>query len=178
MVDLAPPYAPTADDDVAQSSRSWRAAIIDFCRRQPLGTVGLALVLVMAAAGLSAEWIAPYNPTSNDFAVMTEPPSWAHLMGTDQFGRDLFSRIVFGARTALIVGFSCAIVGGVAGLVLGVASAYFGGRVDLLLQRLLDVVMAFPLIIMALAVIAIFGSGVYNVIVAITIPLIPRCARV
>jgi peptide/nickel transport system permease protein len=178
MVDLAPPYAPTADDDAAQSPRSWRAAIIDFCRRQPLGTVGLVLVLVMAVAGLSAEWIAPYNPTSNDFAAMTEPPSWAHLMGTDQFGRDLFSRIVFGARTALIVGFSCAIVGGVAGLVLGVASAYFGGRIDLILQRVMDVVMAFPLIIMALAVIAIFGSGVFNVIVAITIPLIPRCARV
>ena len=178
MVDLAPPYAPTADDDAAQSPRSWRAAIIDFCRRQPLGTVGLVLVLVMAVAGLSAEWIAPYNPTSNDFAAMTEPPSWAHLMGTDQFGRDLFSRIVFGARTALIVGFSCAIVGGGAGLVLGVASAYFGGRLDLILQRVMDVVMAFPLIIMALAVIAIFGSGVFNVIVAITIPLIPRCARV
>jgi peptide/nickel transport system permease protein len=178
VVDLAPPFAPTADDDVAHSSRSWHAAIIDFCRRQPLGTVGLGLVLVMAVAGLSAEWIAPYSPTSNDFAAMTEPPSWVHLMGTDQFGRDLFSRIVFGARTALIVGFSCAIVGGGAGLVLGVASAYFGGRVDLLLQRFLDVVMAFPLIIMALAVIAIFGSGVFNVIVAITIPLIPRCARV
>ncbi len=178
MVDLAPPYAPTVDDDAAQSPRSWRAAIIDFCRRQPLGTVGLALVLVMAVAGLSAEWIAPYSPTSNDFAVMTEPPSRAHLMGTDQFGRDLFSRIVFGARTALIVGFSCAIVGGVAGLVLGVASAYFGGRLDLFLQRVIDVVMAFPLIVMALAVIAIFGSGVFNVIVAITIPLIPRCARV
>jgi peptide/nickel transport system permease protein len=149
-----------------------------FCRRQPLGTVGLVLVMVMLVAGLSAEWIAPYNPTSNDFAAMTEPPSWAHLMGTDQFGRDLFSRIVFGARTALIVGFSCAIVGGVAGLVLGVASAYFGGRLDLVLQRVMDVVMAFPLIILALAVIAIAGSGVHNVIVAITIPLIPRCARV
>ena len=178
MVDLAPPFAPTADDGVTQSSRSWRAAIIDFSRRQPLGTVGLVLVLVMAVAGLSAEWIAPYDPASNDFAAMTEPPSWAHLMGTDQFGRDLFSRIVFGARTALIVGFSCAIVGGIAGLVLGVASAYFGGRLDLFLQRVMDVVMAFPLIIMALAVIAIFGNGVFNVIVAITIPLIPRCARV
>jgi peptide/nickel transport system permease protein len=178
MVDIAPRYAPVAVDDVAERPRSWRAGVIGFCRRQPLGTVGLAVVLVMAVAGLSAEWIAPYSPTSNDFAAMTEPPSWAHFMGTDQFGRDLFSRIVFGARTALIVGFCCAIVGGVAGLVLGVASAYFGGRIDLVLQRVLDVVMAFPLIIMALAVIAIFGSGVFNVIVAITIPLIPRCARV
>jgi peptide/nickel transport system permease protein len=177
MVDLAPPNVP-AVETTAESPRPSREGIIGFCRRQPLGTVGLVLVMVMAIAGLSAEWVAPYNPTSNDFAAMTEPPSWAHLMGTDQFGRDLFSRIVFGARTALIVGFSCAIVGGGAGLVLGVASAYFGGRLDLVLQRVMDVVMAFPLIIMALAVIAIFGSGVYNVIVAITIPLIPRCARV
>ena len=177
MVDLTPPYAPAADS-AAESPRRPREGIIDFCRRQPLGTAGLVLVLVMAVAGISAEWIAPYNPTSNDFAAMTEPPSWAHVMGTDQFGRDLFSRIVFGARTALIVGFSCAIIGGVAGLVLGVASAYFGGRLDLVLQRVMDVVMAFPLIVMALAVIAIFGGGVFNVIVAITIPLIPRCARV
>lgn len=177
MVDLSPPYVP-AVDIAAESPRPSRAGIVAFFRRQPLGTVGLLLVLVIAVAGLSAEWIAPYNPTSNDFAAMTQPPSWAHVMGTDQFGRDLFSRIVFGARTALIVGFSCAIVGGAAGLVLGVASAYFGGRLDLILQRVLDVVMAFPLIIMALAVIAIFGSGVHNVILAITIPLIPRCARV
>jgi peptide/nickel transport system permease protein len=176
MVDLAPPFA-AAVADAAASQRS-RASIADFCRRQPLGTVGLVLVLVMAVAGLGAEWIAPYSPTANDFAVMTEPPSWAHIMGTDQFGRDLFSRIVFGARTAFIVGFSCAIVGGFAGLVLGVASAYFGGRLDLVLQRVLDVVMAFPLIILALAVIAVFGGGVFNVIMAITIPLIPRCARV
>jgi peptide/nickel transport system permease protein len=176
MVDLAPGFTP-AVDTAAELPRS-RTRLLDFCRRQPLGSVGLALVAVMAVAGLGAEWIAPYSPTANDFAAMTEPPSWAHLMGTDQFGRDLFSRIVFGARTAFIVGFSCAIVGGFAGLVLGVASAYFGGRIDLLLQRVNDVVMAFPLIIMALAVIAVFGGGVFNVILAITIPLVPRCARV
>src|SRR5215469_14903804 len=179
MVDIAPRCAPAAAiDDLAESPRSWRTGTIKFCRRQPLGSVGLALVLVMAVAGLAAEWIAPYSPTANDFAAMTEPPSWAHLMGTDQFGRDLFSRIVFGARTAFIVGFSCALVGGFAGLVLGVASAYFGGRIDTVLQRVNDVIMAFPLIILALAVIAVFGSGVFNVILAITIPLIPRCARV
>jgi peptide/nickel transport system permease protein len=173
MVDLV---APVGIED-AEAPRS-RVDVVDFCRRQPLGTVGLVLVLVMGVAGLGAEWIAPYNPTSNDFAAMTEPPSWAHIMGTDQFGRDLFSRIVFGARTALIVGFSCAIVGGFAGLVLGVGSAYFGGYLDLVLQRVLDVIMAFPLIILALAVIAVFGGGVFNVIMAIAIPLIPRCARV
>jgi peptide/nickel transport system permease protein len=109
---------------------------------------------------------------------MMQPPSLTHLLGTDQFGRDLLSRIIFGARTALIVGFASAFVGGFAGLVLGVGSAYFGGRIDLIFQRVLDVLMAFPLIIMALAVVAVFGTGVYNVILAITIPLIPRCARV
>jgi peptide/nickel transport system permease protein len=132
----------------------------------------------MAVAGFSAELIAPYSPTANDFASMTEAPSWAHWLGTDQFGRDLLSRIIYGARTALIVGLSSALVGGIVGLVLGVGSAYFGGLGDLILQRVFDVMMAFPLIIMALAVVAIFGTGVQNVIVAITIPLIPRCARV
>jgi peptide/nickel transport system permease protein len=138
----------------------------------------MAIVIVMAVAGFSAELIAPYSPTSNDFASMTEAPSWAHWLGTDQFGRDLLSRIIYGARTALIVGLSSALVGGSAGLVLGVGSAYFGGLIDLILQRVFDVMMAFPLIIMALAVVAIFGTGVQNVIIAITIPLIPRCARV
>ena len=78
----------------------------------------------------------------------------------------------------MIVGLTSALVGGVAGLVLGVGSAYFGGKTDLIMQRVFDVLMAFPLIIMALAVVAIFGTGVQNVIIAITIPLIPRCARV
>src|SRR5580698_1560884 len=155
----------------------WSRAL-RFCRRQPLGTFGLVLVMIIAITGIFAEVLAPYNPTANDFAVMTEAPSLDHWLGTDQFGRDLLSRIIYGARTALIVGLTSAIVGGFAGLVLGVASAYFGGRLDLIFQRIFDVVMAFPLIIMALAVVAIFGTGVHNVIVAITIPLIPRCARV
>ena len=122
--------------------------------------------------------IAPYDPTSNDFAAMTEAPNWAHWLGTDQFGRDMLSRIIFGARTALVVGLSSAFVGGATGLVLGVGSAYFGGWLDMVIQRVADVMMAFPLIIMALAVVSIFGTGVHNVIIAITIPLIPRCARV
>jgi peptide/nickel transport system permease protein len=168
--------APTEATRAARRS-PWRS-ILTFCRREPLGAFGMIIVIVMAFAGFSAEWIAPYSPTANDFASMTEAPSWAHWLGTDQFGRDLLSRIIYGARTALIVGLSSALVGGSAGLVLGVGSAYFGGLIDLILQRVFDVMMAFPLIIMALAVVAIFGTGVQNVIIAITIPLIPRCARV
>jgi peptide/nickel transport system permease protein len=132
----------------------------------------------MFAAGGFADWLAPFDPEENDFNAMMQAPSWLHLFGTDQFGRDIFSRLVFGARTAMIVGFGSAVGGGLIGLVLGVASAYFGGWFDLAFQRVLDVLMAFPLIILALAVVSVFGTGVFNVIVAITIPLIPRCGRV
>jgi peptide/nickel transport system permease protein len=169
--------SPAIPDDVVARA-PWTRRVLKFFGRETLGTFGLVLMVVMTATGLSAEMIAPYSPTANDFAAMINAPSWAHPLGTDQFGRDLLSRIIFGARTAMIVGLSSALVGGAAGLVLGVSSAYFGGKTDLLLQRVFDVLMAFPLIIMALAVVAIFGTGVQNVIVAITIPLIPRCARV
>ena len=165
-------------DDLRPLRASALRRLLVFLQREPLGTFGLLLVLVMAITGIFAEMIAPYNPTANDFAAMMEAPGWAHPLGTDQFGRDLLSRIIYGARTAMVVGLSSALVGGICGLVLGVGSAYFGGRIDLLLQRVFDVLMAFPLIIMALAVVAIFGTGVQNVIIAITIPLIPRCARV
>ena len=154
------------------------AITLAFLRRQPVGAIGIVLVLLFGLAGVFADWLAPYNPTANDFAAMTEAPSWAHWLGTDQLGRDLLSRILFGARTAFVVGLTSALVGGISGLVLGVASAYFGGRIDLWLQRVLDIVISFPLIIMALAVVSIFGTGVENVIIAITIPLIPRCSRV
>src|SRR5260370_7918176 len=109
---------------------------------------------------------------------MTEPRSLAHWLGSDQLGRDLMSRILFGARTAFIVGMTSALVGGISGLVIGVASAYFGGQLDLWLQRLLDILMAFPLIIMALAVVSIFSPAIQNVIIPITIPLIPPSPRI
>ncbi len=156
----------------------WTTQALVLIRRNPLGAFGAFLVLIMLAAAALADVIAPYNPVANDFAVMHSPPSAEYLLGTDQFGRDLFSRIVYGARTALLVGFSSAFIGATIGLVLGVASAYFSGLFDIIFQRIVDVVMAFPLIIMALAVVAVLGTGTYNVIIAITIPFIPQCARV
>lgn len=178
MTVALPNQASAPVEEIPELKRSLVRSALVFCRRQPLGTAGLIIMLVMFVAGATADWISPYDPEENDFSAMMEAPSWAHILGTDQLGRDIFSRLVHGARTALLVGFTAAIVGGVAGLVLGVMSAYFGGWFDLVFQRVLDVLMAFPLIILALAVVAVFGTGVFNVIVAITIPLVPRCARV
>jgi peptide/nickel transport system permease protein len=149
-----------------------------FVRRNPLGAAGGVVVLIMILVAVFADVIAPYNPVANAFDRMHEPPGLENWFGTDQFGRDVFSRIVYGARTALVVGFVSSFVGAFIGLILGVASAYFGGRTDLIFQRVSDVFMAFPIIILALALIAIFGTGIQNVIIAITIPFIPRCARV
>ena len=167
----------SADDAAAPSARSLHVAL-NFCRRKPLGTIGLRDRAGHHRGRPLADWIAPFDPEENDFSAMMQAPSFVHLFGTDQFGRDIFSRLVFGARTAMIVGFGAAVGGGLIGLVLGVASAYFGGWFDLVFQRVLDVLMAFPLIILALAVVSVFGTGVFNVMIAITIPLVPRCGRV
>lgn len=165
------------DDELPRKKTALDQAL-NFFRRQPLGTAGLVIMIVMFVTAAFANVLAPFDPEENDFQAMMQAPSWTHLLGTDQMGRDIFSRIVYGARTALLVGFSAAFAGGLIGLVLGVASAYFGGWFDLVFQRILDVLMAFPLIILALAVVSVFGTGVFNVILAITIPLIPRCGRV
>ena len=157
---------------------SWTVVIFDLIRRFPLGAAGAFVVIVMIIMALFADFIAPYDPEANPFEHMFTAPGLQFLLGADDFGRDLFSRIIFGARTALIVGFVSAGVGATAGLILGVASAYFGGWFDLLLQRVMDVFMAFPLIIMALAVVSVLGPGIDKVIIAITIPFIPQCARV
>ena len=157
--------------------RFWR----DFIRRRPLGTAGAVLIILMLITAAFADRIAPYDPVEIRFADLLQPPSFEHLLGTDPFGRDVFSRIVFGSRTALAVGFSASFVGCTLGLVLGVVGAYFGGRVDQIIQRFMDVLLSFPLIVIAIAVVAALGTGedkLGNVIAAITVPIIPRVARV
>jgi peptide/nickel transport system permease protein len=158
--------------------RRWLGAVADFCRRRPIGAVGAAVVVLNIAVGIAAPLFAPYDPLVTDYGAMLSPPSWAHWLGTDAFGRDVLSRIIYGSRTAMLVGFSCALLGATLGAIIGVASAYFGGRIDLVIQRVMDIFLAFPLIILALAVVAILGTGLLNVIVAIAIPMIPRAALV
>ena len=175
---MATPEIYIEADDLLEQHKSWWVKLWRLCKRQPLGTAGALVVISMVVMAMFAEYISPYDPEVNAFEHMLEAPNAEFWFGTDQFGRDILTRLIYGARTALFVGFTCAFVGAFGGLVLGVASAYFGGKFDLIMQRVMDVFMAFPLIILALAVVATLGTGVQNVIIAITIPFIPQCARV
>jgi len=138
----------------------------------------LALLVLIILAALFANVVAPYDPLRPDYANYLQAPGPFHWMGTDAYGRDIFSRLLYGAQTAMLIGFSTSLIGSTLGALLGVMGAYFGGKVDLTLQRLLDVLMAFPIIIMALAVVAALGTSALNLIVAIALPIVPRVARV
>lgn len=160
-----------------------RHPAIRFVQRQPLGAAGLAVIIVMVIAAVGANWIAPYDPLAVDYANLLAAPSAAHWLGTDSFGRDVLTRIIYGARTALAVGFLSSILGSVVGAIIGVASAYFGGRIDLTIQRVMDVILSFPIIVLALAVSAILGKNIVfgidvNLIIAIATPMVPNVARV
>jgi len=157
---------------------TWLSAIVTFARQRPLGAVGAVIILLAAVLAATAGWIAPYDPIANDYGAMLSAPSAAHWLGTDAFGRDVLTRIIYGSRTALTVGLGAATLGATLGSLIGVTSAYFGGRVDMIVQRVMDVFFAFPVIILALAVVAILGTGAGNVILAIATPMVPRCARV
>ena len=160
-----------------------RHPLLVFARQQPLGLAGLVVIVLMCLAALFAKWVAPYDPLTVDYAGLLAAPSAEHWLGTDNFGRDVFSRIIYGAQTALSIGFLASILGSTLGAIVGVASAYFGGRIDMVVQRLMDVVLSFPIIVLALAVVAILGKNVvlgvdWNLVLAIGLPMVPKVARV
>ena len=169
---------PQTVDELTRTERRRAGWLLDFVRQRPLGAVGAAIILVMIAVAATAGLLAPYNPLENDYAAMLSSPNPAHWLGTDAHGRDVLTRILYGSRTALMVGLGASLLGSTFGALIGVASAYFGGRTDLIVQRIMDVFFAFPVIILALAVVAVLGTGAGNVILAIATPMVPRCARV
>ena len=149
-----------------------------FARTKPLGAAGAVIILGMLFLAVFAQALAPYDPYVGDYGAQFQRPGAEHWFGTDEFGRDVLSRIMYGARIALFVGFAASLIGCTIGAFLGVISAYWGGRVDLLLERLMDILLAFPQLILALAIASILGPAVQNVVIAISIPVIPRVARV
>jgi peptide/nickel transport system permease protein len=155
----------------------WGAARF-LARRYPLGAIGAAIMLLFVLAALFAELITVYDPLATDSVMRLAPPSAAHWMGADNFGRDVYSRIAFGARVSLAVGIGATALGCLFGVTLGLLSGYLGGWVDLLVQRLIDILQALPLLVLALVMAAALGPSLQNTIVAIAIPLIPYVARV
>ncbi len=141
-------------------------------RRLPLnrgGTIGLALVVLVMAVAALASVIAPYGPYASDLASSLQPPSRLHVMGTDQLGRDLLTRILYGARVSLAIGLATVGVSGVIGLIVGMISGYMGGATDAVLMRIVDVWLSFPFILLALTVNAILGIGLENIILTLII---------
>jgi len=151
--------------------------------QQPLGAAGLVIIVAMCVCAAFAQWVAPFDPLTVDYAAQLARPSAAHWLGTDSFGRDVASRIIYGARTALAIGFIASLLGCTAGAVIGVASAYFGGKTDLIIQGVMDVLLSFPIIVLAITVVAVLGNHVVlgvdiNLIIAIAEPMLPRVERV
>ncbi len=158
-------------------TRVWRA-LGRFCRKKPLGAAGGFLMAVMVLVAVFADVLATHDPIAIDAAHTLARPGAEHWLGSDHLGRDIYSRIVHGARVSLIVGLTSMVLGSVVGGVVGLLSGYAGGAVDLAVQRVLDILQGLPLLVLALVMSAALGPSVQNVILAISIPIVPRAARV
>jgi peptide/nickel transport system permease protein len=153
-------------------------ALARFGRRRPLGLASAIVIGVLALAAALAHLVAPHNPYQVDYGRQFSPPTLRHPLGTDEFGRDILSRILHGARFALLMGVGSAFLGTTVGGLLGVAGAYLGGKTDLLLQRVIDAILAVPILMLALVIVAMLGNALVNLMGAIALPMVPRAARV
>jgi peptide/nickel transport system permease protein len=149
-----------------------------FVRKKPLGAAGGALMLLMLITAVFAELLQTHDPIATNAAYTLGQPNLEHLLGTDHLGRDIYSRIVHGARVSLVVGVASTLLGSVLGGIIGLLSGYVGGKADLVTQRFLDILQGLPLLVLALVMSAALGPSAQNVVIAISIPIIPRAARV
>ncbi len=154
-----------------------RGAWLRFIARDKKALAGLIVLTVLALAALLAPLVAPYDPNAMMFD-MIGAPSWAHPLGTDDLGRDLLSRLIYGTRISLLVGVSTVVIALAVGLSLGVAAGYFGGIIDTIAMRYIDLQWAFPNFIIAVYLVAVFGTGLSNVIVAVSLAFIDDFARI
>jgi len=152
--------------------------LVRFCRKKPLGAAGGFLMVVIVFTALFADQLQTYDPIATHAANTLARPGSDHWLGSDHLGRDIYSRIVHGARVSLIVGIASTLLGSVLGGVIGLLSGYTGGKVDLVSQRVMDILQGLPLLVLALVMSASLGPSVQNVVIAISIPIIPRAARV
>lgn len=156
-----------------EASRFWRRF-----RRHKGAVFGLLIFVLIVMASIFAEQLAPYDPMAQDFMALMEPPSGRYWLGTDSLGRDILSRIIFGARIALVVGILAVLLALAVGVFLGLIAGYYGGVIDSVIMRVMDGLFAFPILILAIGLMAIMGFGLVNIIIAVAVGLIAPFARV
>ena len=157
--------------------QSSRDRVLQRLLRERKVAIGLVLLSILAFIAVFGSWMAPYHPDADDFGLL-QPPSLQHPMGTDSFGRDLLSRLLVGSRVSFFVGFLAAAVALIVGGMLGLVAGYYGRWVDSIISRCVDLLWAFPVIILAVALVAIFGAGFRNVVIAIAVAYFDDFARI
>ena len=177
MAQLAGTTADVLAPPARGDTRRGASVVGRFVRRKPLGAVGALLILVLVLAALLADVLATHDPVRTSTKPLAEPGA-EHWLGTDNLGRDLYSRVVHGSRISLAVGIASTLLGAVVGGIIGLLSGYIGGKTDLLSQRVMDIMQALPILVLALVLAASLGPSLTNAIVAISIPIVPRAARV
>lgn len=175
---VLPPSSSALAPQAMAPAAGWRQRWWHPIRREPAALVGIAIVGLFALMALFAPWLATHDPTVQDFAVALQPPSADHWLGTDSFGQDLYSRLLYGARLALGIGFGSVALGLAGGLVVGLVAGLAGGRIEWALMRLVDAILAFPEIILAIAFIAVLGMGVDKLVYALAVSFIGPFARI
>jgi peptide/nickel transport system permease protein len=152
-----------------------------YIRRVLLGrgvvVFGLVIILILIIAAIFARWIAPFDPYDQNLNQVLQQPSWEHPLGTDSLGRDTFSRIIYGARNSLMVGLVALFIAATFGMTIGLIAGYFGGWINAVLMRFVDSLMCFPMILLALVIAALLGSGLRNVMIALGVAMLPGYAR-
>jgi peptide/nickel transport system permease protein len=156
---------------------SQKEILIKTFKSNKTSVVGLFMAFAVVIIALIAPWISPYDPIAQDLNIQHAPPSWAHPFGADSYGRDQFSRILWGSRVSLVVGILSVLLAMAAGIPLGMVGGYRGGRIDNLVLRFIDIFMSFPIVILGLLVLAIMGPGLIKIVIAIGVALTPRIAR-
>lgn len=152
----------------AAATLSWMTLAGTEMRRWPVSLkLGASIILLIVLAGLFAPYVAPYDPFYQDFAAALQPPSWDHPFGTDMVGRDVFSRVIYGIRIDMQIGFFTTYVPMTYGVALGALAGYYGGWLDAILMRLLDTAMAFPFLVLIIVIISVLGPGVHNIYIAV-----------
>ncbi len=166
------------DGPPARDRAVWQRRLVRFLRSKPLAAFGVLIILVLLAMAIFAEGIAPYHYNQSELEESLQPPSYAHWLGTDNQGRDIFSRVVYGARISMSISLGAVLIGTVLATLVGTVSGYFGGTFDLLLQRVVDAWMAFPWLVLLVSIMAIVGRGLTNLIVALGILVAAEGSRV